>query len=125
MITEKDSVINLKRLRMINDDIVALEDAYINNKNKRYQEIMNHDFERESLYQILKEKCNVELGLAKETIEVSSATEEINMQMEVPLGKPMFYLKRISYNIEEEPIEYVESVYRADKYIFSAVLTTQ
>ena len=90
MITEKDSVINLKRLRMINDDIVALEDAYINNKNKRYQEIMNHD-----------------------------------MQMEVPLGKPMFYLKRISYNIEEEPIEYVESVYRADKYIFSAVLTTQ
>lgn len=125
MLTEKDSVINLKRLRMINDEIVALENAYISNKNGRFQEIMNHNFENESLYQILKEKCGVELGLAKETIEVSSATEEINIQMEVPLGKPMFYLKRISYSIEEEPIEYVESVYRADKYIFSAVLTTQ
>ena len=56
--------------------------------------------------------------------EVSSATEEINIQMGVPLGRPMFYLSRISYGEGEVPVEYVESVYRADKYIFSAVLTT-
>lgn len=123
-ISTEDSVINLKRLRMINDEIVALEDAYINNKEKRYQEIMRHDFETESLYQVLGEKCGVKLGRAKETIEVSSATEEINIQMGVLLGRPMFYLSRISYGEGEEPVEYVESVYRADKYIFSAVLTT-
>ena len=123
-LSTKDSVVNLKRLRMINDEIVALEDAYINNRGGRYQELIKHDFEHESLYQVLSEKCGVKLEMAKETIEVSSATEEINQQLGVAIGKPMFYLSRISYDISKEPVEYVESVYRADKYIFSAVLIT-
>ncbi len=123
-ITEKDSVVNLKRLRMINEEIVALENAYISNSGERYQELVSHNFESESLYQVLSEKCGVKLTMAKETIEVSSATEEINQQMGVAIGKPMFYLSRISYDVTKEPVEYVESVYRADKYIFSAVLIT-
>ena len=123
-ISPGDSVVNLKRLRMINDEIVALENAYINGGEERYQELVKHDFESESLYQVLSEKCGVKLQMAKETIEVSSATEEINRKMGVGIGKPMFYLSRISYDISEEPVEYVESAYRADKYIFSAVLIT-
>ena len=123
-ISPGDSVVNLKRLRMINDEIVALENAYINGGEERYQELVKHDFESESLYQVLSERCGVKLQMAKETIEVSSATEEINRKMGVGIGKPMFYLSRISYDISEEPVEYVESVYRADKYIFSAVLIT-
>ena len=120
---EGDRVINLKRLRMLNDEPVALDDAYIRYECEKYRKLLNHDFENESLYYVLVNECGVELGLGEETIEVSSATDEIGRSLGVALGKPMFYLSRITYSKEKEPVEYVESVYRADKYIFQAVLT--
>lgn len=122
-LSEGDRVINLKRLRMINNEPVALEDAYISYECKKYRKLLDHNFEKESLYHVLVNECGVELGLGEETIEVSSATDEISQSLGVALGKPMFYLSRITYSKEKVPVEYVESVYRADKYIFQAVLT--
>ncbi len=40
---EGDRVINLKRLRMLNDEPVALEDAYISYECEKYRKLLNHD----------------------------------------------------------------------------------
>lgn len=121
---ENDRVINLRRLRMIDDEPVALENAYLSYECERFRDLLKHDFEKESLYYVLMHECNVEFGIGEETIEVSSATEEISMRLGAAVGKPIFFLTRVTYDKNEEPIEYVESVYRADKYMFSALLTT-
>ena len=119
---ENANVIVLARLRMVNDEPVALETAYLNHDDPRCAPIMSFDFSKESLYRVLKEVCGITLEYAKETIEVAYGSRESNQHLCSALDTPMFNLERISYDTDGCAVEFVESIYRADRYTFSATL---
>ena len=116
-------VVNLKRVRFVDNNPMALEDSFIRLQETESEKIFEHDFRQESLYHFLSDVCGISLKYAEETIEVSGASSEICDYLEIGQGRSVFLLSRTSFDQEGTAVEYVESVYRADKYIFSAILT--
>lgn len=59
---------------------------------------------------------------AEETIETSLATPKEAGQLGTDVGLPMLLLSRHSFDGEGEPVEWVRSVYRGDRYKFTTRL---
>lgn len=75
-----------------------------------------------SLYTALAEVYDVHLAEAEETIETSLATPREAGLLGTDVGLPMLMLSRHSLDRQGEPVEWVRSVYRGDRYKFVARL---
>ena len=62
------------------------------------------------------------LAEAEETIETSLATPREAGLLGTDVGLPMLMLSRHSRDADGEPVEWVRSVYRGDRYKFVATL---
>lgn len=76
-----------------------------------------------SIIYILKEKCSVNIGYAKQIIRAIIADNILAEKLSVNMGFPILKLERTVYSVNEEPVEYLDIFYRGDKYIFLAELT--
>jgi GntR family transcriptional regulator len=65
----------------------------------------------------------VHLAQAEETIETALATPREAALLGTDTGLPMLLLSRHSLDEEAEPVEWVRSIYRGDRYKFLARLT--
>lgn len=61
-------------------------------------------------------------GVEKAPAKIAYGSRESNQHLCSALDTPMFNLERISYDTDGRAVEFVESIYRADRYIFSATL---
>ena len=115
-------VILLVRLRLSDGIPLALESAHL--PRSFFPKLLEHNFEVESLYEVLKNDYGVTLVQAEQTIEAALATHyEIEM---LSLKPPAAVLKmeRLTYNQNGQPVEYVPSTSRGDRYKFRSVLQT-
>lgn len=117
---EQDKVIFLKRLRLADGEPMAVETTYLN--YTLCQPLVDEPLDNQSLYDILKQKCNVTLSTATQSIEVSTCNSDICKLLEISVNKPIFSIKRITYDTKKVPVEYVASVYRSDRYKFEIEL---
>jgi GntR family transcriptional regulator len=62
------------------------------------------------------------MGHAEETIETALASPEEAELLGADIGLPMLLLSRHSFDTEGNPVEWVRSVYRGDRYKFVATL---
>jgi GntR family transcriptional regulator len=62
---------------------------------------------------------------AEETIETAAASPREADLLGNETGSPMLVLSRHSFDAGGEPVEWVRSWYRGDRYIFIARLTAQ
>lgn len=76
-----------------------------------------------SLYEVLRGRFGVELASAEETIEAVPAGEREADLLGVPLGAPLLMLCRVSVDADDRPVEYVRSLYRADRFRFRTRLS--
>jgi GntR family transcriptional regulator len=119
-LTEGDRVVFLSRVRLSDGVPLALESAHL--PYAQFPDLLDHDFEVESLYEVLKKDYEITLVQAEQTIEAALATPyEIEM---LSLTPPAAVLKmeRLTYNDAGLPVEYVPSTYRGDRYKFRSVL---
>jgi GntR family transcriptional regulator len=117
-----DKIILLARLRLSDGIPLALERAHL--PHAFFPNLLDHNFEVESLYEVLRNDYGVTLVQAEQTIEAALASpNEIEM---LSLTPPAAVLKmeRLTYNQEGQPLEYVPSTYRGDRYKFRSVLQT-
>jgi GntR family transcriptional regulator len=113
---DEDKVIFIKRLRLADGEPMAVETTYL-----RYSicsQVMEEQLDNQSLYEILKKKCNVTIASAFQTIEIATCKSEDCKLLNIPHNKPVFFIKRITYDARNNPVEYVESAYRSDRYKF-------
>ncbi len=115
------SVVMLKRVRMVNDQPLAIETAYIiadycNGILDRF------DFRHESLYRVLKDHYDLRLIYADQELEARLATPEEVEKLHIEVGSPILSMRRVTYIEAEQPIEFVESAYRGERYKFRARL---
>jgi GntR family transcriptional regulator len=78
-----------------------------------------------SLYQVLADLWNVEPATAIETIETAPASPRESGLLGTDTGAPMLILSRHSFDADGEPVEWVRSWYRGDRYTFVARLEHQ
>jgi GntR family transcriptional regulator len=83
--------------------------------------LLEEDLESGSLYRAL-ESRGIELVKAEEHLEATVVREMESELLTVPVGSPALLIERTTYTEGDRPIEYVKSLYRGDRYRFSAML---
>jgi GntR family transcriptional regulator len=114
-------VVVLHRVRMADRLPIALERSHI-----IYALcpgiVDQHDFSQDSLYRVLRETYNLRLTYAHQTIEAHTAGEAEQTALEAGPCTPILQITRVTYNDDDQPIEYVRSSYRGDRYKFYTIL---
>lgn len=119
-IEEKASVIRLERVRYADDKPMYMEINYLD--YDWVPEAMERDFSKESLRVYYVNHCHIKLAKAEEKIYSVLADERIAGLLQVEKDTPIFYVKRISYDENDIPREFVKAYYRADTYYLSIKL---
>lgn len=114
----KENIYKFKRIRKADNEPIALETVFTPEK---LVGSLNYDDISISFYNFLEKKLNLEIEYGIQTIEASLANEEEIKYLNIKEGDPVLLMRRTSFLRDKEntPIEYVKSVYRADKYKFN------
>lgn len=116
-ISPTDLVCKIKRVRLANNEPVALETIYT---PRTIVGEMNYQEFSHSFYDFLEKKLHFKIGFGYQTIEASLASEEEEKYLNIKKNSPVLVMERTTFlhNEEQTPIEFVTSTYRADKYKF-------
>jgi GntR family transcriptional regulator len=112
----------LRRLRLANGVPVALESSYLHHAPCDGV-LTARDYGTESLYTALREDYGLQLAYAEQHIRARLATADEATLLDIEPGFPLLHITRVTYLADDTPIEYVESAYRSDRYVFRARLS--
>ncbi len=106
----------IHRLRLANDEPIALEHSYF--PVQCCPGIESHDLEGRSVYDILEEEYDISLKTAEQSFEPVVANEYEAEILCVQLGAPLMLVQRVAFDLEGTPIEYAKDVFRGDRSVF-------
>lgn len=109
-----EKVVSLRRLRMAGSLPMGIEHSHIS--VRLVPGLIDHFDPRTSLYQALAEKYGIQLAVADEVVEAGLASVEEAELLGIAKASPVFFFTRTSYIQSGEPVEYVKSTYRGDRY---------
>jgi GntR family transcriptional regulator len=115
-LAQGEHVYLLKRLRLANDEPVAVETAYL--PCRLCPGLVNEELNNQSLYVILTEKYQLVPTWADAEIEATMATKEEADLLELKAGEPVLTARRVTFSANYDLIEVVKSVYRGDRFTF-------
>jgi GntR family transcriptional regulator len=110
----------IERLREVNGSPMALEQSHLS--ARRFPGLAKSLRQTGSLYQVLHSEWGVWPVTAVETIETAPASPREAGLLDTDTGAPMLILSRHSLDAEGQPVEWVRSWYRGDRYTFVARL---
>ena len=110
----------LSRLRLSDGVPLAIEVAYV--LHHVCPGILQYDFSKESLYNVLATRYSTNLVRAEQTMEASLATSRETELLQIASPAPVLRIERLSYNGQNMLTEYVTSTYRGDRYKFHTTL---
>lgn len=113
-------VFYIHRVRLADDVPILLEQAYVS--LKLCPRVANYDYGQQSLYEVLRGECNVNLLRADQTLEAVLARPEEAQLLKLELPAALMLRLRVTYASTDEPIEYVRGLYRGDRYKFDITL---
>ncbi len=109
------TVYRIERIRLGDGTPIGLQTSYL--ALAPDQEIsMDEMAAAGSLYRILVEKFHIIPTEADETLEVTLATPEEAVLLEIATGAPLLLNERVLFSQERRPVEYVKILYRGDRY---------
>lgn len=111
-----DMVFVLRRLRLADDEPLAIEVSMLNFKG--CERLAEEDLEHNSLYRLLETQYGIPLMEADQEIEAGLIGDEEAKILKVPTGGAALFTRRTTYTDRNRPIEYAKSVYRGNKYTF-------
>lgn len=120
-IEEGSPVTRLERVRYANGEPMAVETVYLD--HDRFPGIGEQLLEDSSLYALLDELYGVVPAEGEETIETVLAPPAASRLLGTDATTPMLMLTRSSRDIDGQPIEYVRSLYRGDRFRLITRLT--
>ncbi len=111
-----DEVMVIKRVRFLGKSPASFTISYLpldigNRLSKK-------DLYRMSLLKIFKEKLNIPLGEAFQTMELTVADRYIAEALKIPLGGQILLIQRTFFTKDGKPFDFVQSFYRGDKFKF-------
>lgn len=116
-------VVFLNRVRLMDGEPVAIERSYL--PHERCPGILEHDFARESLYQVLSSEYDKRPDHAEQVIEARLATTEVARLLELDLPAVVLVFHRETHLASGQVIEYVDSELRGDRFRFYTNLHSQ
>lgn len=116
-LAEEDAqVLRVDRLRLADGEPMALEVTHL--PLPRFADLTNESLENTSLYTLLAERHGVRVLTATQTIEPAVTDTTLGRTLQVREGALLLLLERTTFDERGEPVEFVSSHYRADRYKF-------
>lgn len=114
-------VILLKRVRLADNQPMALEITHI--PHHLCPDLLSgRDFSQVSLYETLRRDYGWELVWADQLIETRLPEEDECEVLSLDRRTPVLKFTRVTFNGENQPLEFVRSVYRGDQYQLRTIL---
>lgn len=111
-----EELVRLQRIRFVKGEPIALQTAFV--RHQFCPGLVEQGLIDGSLYKTLEERYGLRLGWALQTIEAKPADEYEAKVFGVEVSQPVLKLERLTYLQNGQPIEYVRSTYRGDRYRF-------
>ncbi|WP_442248736.1 GntR family transcriptional regulator, partial [Staphylococcus aureus] len=108
-----DAVFELKRIRLANDEPMAIETSYI---PERFAGDLTKEHLTGSLYEYIETHTGHVIAHAKQELEANVASKEEAHLLSILAGDPVLSITRTTFFQKDIPFEYVVSVYRGDRY---------
>jgi GntR family transcriptional regulator len=109
-------VVFINRLRLVDGKPAAIERAYL--PHSFCHGILEHDFSKESLYDVLSTQYNMKPDHAEQEIGAEIATPQVAELMDLDQPASVLVIRRETRTADGRVIEYVESEFRADRFRF-------
>jgi GntR family transcriptional regulator len=110
----RETVVSLRRIRLANASPMGIEWSRI--PQRVCPDLLTIFDPRASLYETLARRYGIRIAIADEIVEAGLASSEDARLLGIARKSPVFLFTRISYLQSGEPIEFVKSIYRADRY---------
>ncbi len=115
----KDDVYIIKRLRLVDEEPLALETVFL--LVKAFPGLLKYDFEKESLYEVLKNKYNAQPIFSRQKLNAVTVDGEEARILFAKKSGVALKMRNTTYGVDMKPIEFAESIYHG-KYTFNFVL---
>jgi len=116
---KEEHVYELKRLQVVEEIPVSLQTAYL--PVRLCPRLEDNDL-TESLSRLLEIRYGLRLWTGQETLRARAATQSEARLLQVRPGTPVMYSERVSYATTGVAVEYLEAVWRGDRYDFNVTL---
>jgi GntR family transcriptional regulator len=108
------------RLRLVDDVPISVQTAYL--PAALCPKLEENDLAA-SLYKLLESRYGLRLWSGRETLRARGATKYEARLLDVAEGTPVMHAERITYAASGLAVEYLEAVWRGDRYDFKVTLT--
>jgi GntR family transcriptional regulator len=112
---ENEKVWEVYRRRLANGEPISLQRAFL--PTALMPDLIKLDL-TQSFYGIWTNRYNLQPRDAEQTIRTRIATSEEAELLQISESSPIFEITRVTYDINNRPIEYLISVWRGDRYDF-------
>lgn len=112
---EGETVWLIYRLKLADGEPISLQFSYI---PTRLAPNLDPKALSGSLYYNLKNEYGIELKTGDQTIRTRVATREEANLLQIAEGDPVFEITRITFDQDGHPVEYLDSLWRGDRYDF-------
>ncbi|MET8418269.1 GntR family transcriptional regulator [Streptomyces sp. NPDC005134] len=119
-VEQGEPVWHLERVLLADDDRVGLESTYVS--VARVPDLDTEFDPDSSFYAYLRDRLGISFGDADERIETVLATPREALLIGTPPALPMLLLHRISRDASGQPLERVRTLFRGDRFSFTAHL---
>lgn len=113
-------VVDLLRLRFINDEPIQLVNSFI--PHDLCPGVAEVDLAQRSLYEYLEKDCHLQISRGRRFIEAVSADKDTARWLRVKNGAALIQLDSISYLDNGQPVEYYRAFHRGDRSRFEVEL---
>jgi GntR family transcriptional regulator len=119
-IGDDEGVIVLKRLRLANDQPMAVETVHL--PERFCPGLLRENLEDQSLYSLLRGRYSIRPTRALQQWQAVACPSIDAKLLGVRSRSPVLQIRRVTFEAEGRPFEYLESYFRGDRYIFYAEL---
>ncbi len=119
-IEEGVSVMRLDRLRFGDGEPLAFDSTWL---PVFYAQLLDgKDLEGDSIYRILERDYDISVNRGRYRIEAVNASNEIAQNLQLPWGRALLMIERISYSDNERAVYVQQRYYRSDRVAFDLEL---
>lgn len=110
----------LRRLRIVEGSPLSVQTSYL--PQRLCPDLEENDLSI-SLYRLLEGRYGLRLWTGRETLRACGATAEEARLLQIREGSPVMCCERTTYSSIGTAVEYLEAVWRGDRYDFKVTLT--
>jgi len=113
-VSPSEPVVVATRLRLADGESMAIETIHV--RERHVPGLTAADLEQQSFYELLRDRYGLVIVGGTQTIEPTVSDEDESSALGVPLQSPAFRFERVTHSETGEIVEFVESIYRGDRY---------